>query len=144
MREQFAALIRELGEIMLLPLELDANEACFLIIDDVFPIQLEYDIDSDSCLIVSFVGELPAGKYREMVLEGGLLENIQNPAFGIFSYIRERNELTIYKSLPMSNLNAESLAGFLGDYIERGMEWQRAIRNGNPLPRVAKPIPKKK
>lgn len=130
----FEEFLKKLGELLNLPLTLDEHLACVVNIDETLDVQLEYDETKDCILVASYISETPPGKYRENILEGALLENISNPMFGIFSYLSYSNQLVMHKFLSFSKHNALEFSGFLTEFIDKALLWQKAIRASNPPP----------
>lgn len=132
--DRFEELLKELGQIINLPLHPDKHRACKLNINNVLHVQIEMDLSQDRLLIASFLCDVPPGKFREEVFREALKANSFFPRTGTFGFSKRKNQLAFFTSLPTSQLNGEKLASFLGEYITTADEWRSSIENGRPGP----------
>ena len=132
--DRFQELLWDLGEVIELPLHVDKNNACKIVIQEKLSIQLEMDSSHERLLAAAFISELPPGKFRENVLKEAMKTNNSYHPFGIFAYIEKINSLILYHYLMADQLNGEKLADFLELFIEEAESWQSAISMGTPAP----------
>jgi len=116
-------------------LQMDQSHACSLRIHENFTIQLQLDPTQEHCWIFSKIVEVPPGKFRENVFQETLKANGQaDPRPAIFCYLSQTNQLALYQKYPLSTLNGENLAGFIGAFLQVGELWQKAIVSGQVAP----------
>lgn len=131
MTDRFNALLRELGQILGVPLHTDRHNACAIKIKERLKVQIQIDPEQEKLLIVAKLSELPPGKFREEVLKKGLQENnLPDPRIGTFSYLSAAHALILYERHPVDLLNGEKLASFLIPFIALAEKWNDAILSG--------------
>lgn len=129
--KDFHELMQELGELMDIELIPDKHNACCINFNDEVTVQIEPASDDQHLLIASFIGELPAGKYRENILGMGLKYNHTFPRMGTFSYCNRNNKLAFFRLLPLDKVTPEILAEFLPNFLEDAKKWKEALDKGN-------------
>jgi len=132
--DRFQELLWDLGELIELPLHIDKNNACKLLLDEKLEVQLEMDVDGERLLVASFISEIPPGKFRENVLKEGLKMNTAYHPFGSFAYLEKNNTLVLHQYLQTSNLSREKLVEHLETFIDEAEEWRAALANGSAAP----------
>ena len=132
--DRFQELVWDLGEIIEVPLHVDSNHACQLILDDHLQLQMEMDSHEERLLVSSLISEIPPGKFRENVLKDALKVNSTYQIFGSFSYIENKNHLVLHKYLQTEHLSGEKLAKFLLLFIDEVEEWYKALLNNTSSP----------
>lgn len=132
--DRFQELLWDLGEIIEVPLHIDKNHACRILLDEKLAIHMEMAEERDELLIGAFLSEIPPGRFRENVLKEALKANASYHFFGIFAYIEKINTLVLHTYLPVSHLNGDKLAEFLEGFIAEAESWRQAISNGSPAP----------
>lgn len=141
----YSTLLQEISSALgdVLRLEPDENNSCVIVFPGDLRVQLEPDSQQNSLLILTELGELAAGKYREEVLYEGLRANDQRPPrYGNFAYHPKRNQLVLWERLPLKNLRGQEVASFLGFFVIKALECQKAI-SSNMLPAIPMaPTPK--
>jgi len=130
----FQELLWDLGELVDLPLHVDKNNACKLLLNEKLAVQLEMDRDGERLLVASFISEIPPGKFRENVLKDALKVNSSYHPFGSFAYLEKNNQLILHQYLNTSDLSAEKLAKHLEVFIEEAEEWRAALASGASAP----------
>lgn len=126
----FQQLLYDLGTELDLPLHIDKNGACKLLVDEKLPVQLEMHPDGKRLLIWIIISELPPGKFREEVLKIALRLNGVYNELGIYAYIEKTNSLAFYTYQVAEKLKGLSLAELLAKLIPYAKEWQEAIARG--------------
>lgn len=132
--DRFQQLLWDLGELIELPLHIDKNSACKLLLDEKLEVQLEMDSDGEKLLIGAFLGELPPGKFRENVLKDALKVNHLIHPYSTLAFMEKTNTLILYQYLMANELSGETLVEHLNVFIEEAEEWRAAITNGQSAP----------
>lgn len=132
--DRFQELLWDLGEIIELPLHVDKNHACCILLDERLKIQMEMSSEEESLLVASFLSELPPGRFRENILKEALKLNGTYHPFGTFAYIKKTNVLLLHKTLLAKDLNGQKLADFLEIFAAEAERWQNAIANSQAAP----------
>jgi len=132
--DRFQELLWDLGEIIEVPLHVDKNHACRILLDEKLPVHLEMAEEKNELLVAAFLSEIPPGRFRENVLKETLKANATHHSFGTFAYIEKINTLVMQKYLSVESLSGEKLADFLESFIAEADSWRDAISNGNPAP----------
>jgi len=132
--DHFQELLWDLGELIEVPLHVDKNHVCQLILDEKINLHMEVDPSKEFLLVASLVAEIPPGRFREDVLIKALKMNATYHPFGTFSYIEKRNALVLHCYLPIEPLNGEKLLSFLETFVAEAGEWKDAIDGGHPAP----------
>ena len=135
MNDRFGQLLSDLSPFLGLSLHPDKIGACSIAFTPHQKIQLQLDVMQDNLLLFSKVIEIPPGKFRENVLKESLKANgAADPLPAILAYFHATNHLVIYQSYPLSILNGERLAAFIGAFLQVGENWYNAINRGLPSP----------
>jgi Tir chaperone protein (CesT) family len=128
---RFDELLVELSEAMDIDLHADENGTCLIEFEGDLELQLEPDDEGENFLYGMVVGHLSAGKARELLFKAALIANNNHlPGTGIFAFSRHADELVIQDSLPLEGISAEVIAASIELLLEKGREWQDAIRRG--------------
>lgn len=136
----FQQLIWDLGEITKLPLHVDENRSCRLLIEGKLPVHLEMDSTGDYLIVAAMLPEIAPGRFREEILKAALKTNASYHSFGVLSYVEKKNILVLHKLLLASQCSAQQLIDFLIPFIEYAESWQKAIESGIP-PSSSEPLP---
>lgn len=138
--ERFNEVIFDLGKVIALPLFVDKNLACKLIIDECFPIQIEMNEESNQLIAAATLFEIPPGKFREEVLKEALKANFEIRKDGYYlAYIESKSSLALIECVSPIKLTGEKLAKRLEHMIAYAKLWKEAIDNGKTAPNI-KPI----
>ena len=132
--DRFQELLWDLGELLELPLHVDKNHACNLLLDDKLEIQLQMDSHEENVIIWAFLHEIPPGKFRENVLKDALKVNGEFHPFGSLAYYEKKNMLILHKFVPAETISGERLMEKLENFIEEAEEWRSAIERGGTSP----------
>ncbi len=132
--DRFQELLWDLGELIELPLHVDKNHACNLLLDDRLEIQLQMDSHEENLIIWAFLHEIPPGKFRENVLKDALKVNGEFHPFGSLAYYEKKNMLILHKFIPAEKLSGEKLMEKLEKFIEEAEEWCSTIKRGGTSP----------
>lgn len=131
---RFQKLLWDLGEIIELPLYVDKNNVCKLLLNETLEVQLEIDTDEQKLLLIAFISAIPPGRFRENVLKEALKVNNLSHPFGAFAYIEQDNYLIFHQYLQTDNLSGKKLAENLESFVIEAEEWHSALANGLPAP----------
>ncbi|MCB1072525.1 MAG: CesT family type III secretion system chaperone [Chlamydiia bacterium] len=132
--DKFQELLWDLGELIELPLHVDKNHACNLLLDENLEVQMQMDKHGENLLVCAFLGDVPPGRFRENVLKDALKVNGQYQPFGSLAFYEKKNMLILHQFLPAEKLNGEKLAQHLEVFIEEAEEWRRALASGSTAP----------
>ena len=127
----FEELLDDLGKRIKIPLDLDSNDACRMIIDNKFSVQIELNRHTGFVIICCELGEIPPGRYREDLFKSALIENGKDfPRFGDFAYSDKINELILQESMPLDSLDGEFLFNSFLVILDKARSWNEAISTG--------------
>jgi hypothetical protein len=126
---KFSDLITSLGSLLGTSLEVEKEILCKIKIRDLISIQMEYDEQTDRIILVSFLGELPPGKFREEALLAALKANHIDTSLGSFAYIDAKQMLIVQLFLPVSTA-APLLATLVQQLTEKAIAWKNGIAQG--------------
>jgi len=132
--DQFKQLLWDLSERIDLPLHVDQNHACTLLLDETLEIQMQMDSYEENLLICAFLDRIPPGKFRENVLKDALKVNGQYQPFGSLAFYEKKNRLILQQFLPVQTLSGQILYEHLEILIEEAEEWTKALANGQSAP----------
>lgn len=138
----FEQLIQELNQSAQMELSIDENNCCRLKIKNKFALQMEvYKKTGEDLVIACVLGEVPPGKYREMLLQEALVSNGEpHPRYGIFAYSKDHNQLILYEILKMSQLTGSSLHDYIKVLSQKAETWYDALERQD-IPQISKQGP---
>jgi hypothetical protein len=135
---QFGELLKELGRVFHLDLQVDQSGACSILIPPQIVVQLQLDSGQEKLFLFSKIAEIPPGKFRENILMEGLKANaLPDPLPGILAYLAATNHLVLYQNYPLSILNGERLATFFSNFAQMAANWRKALLSGQSSPSKA-------
>lgn len=129
--DKFEELLKELGKILDMPLHVDSEHSCTILVNEKLRVQMELERNQERLIVASFIGLVPPGKFRENVFALALKINNPYPRIGTFGYSAYSNQLMLFEYLHPTKLNGEKLADFLSVFIPKAMEWRDALEVGN-------------
>ncbi|MCB1116766.1 MAG: CesT family type III secretion system chaperone [Chlamydiia bacterium] len=132
--DKFQELLWDLGELIELPLHVDKNHACNLLLDEKLEVQMQMDQHEENLLICAFLADVPPGRFRENVMKDALKVNADYHPFGTLAFYEKKNLLILQQHLPVEKLNGEKLSQVLEQFLEEAIEWQQAINSGSSAP----------
>lgn len=145
MTGEFQDLLKELGSIFHLELEVDKSGACSILIPPQIVIQMQLDSGQEKLFLFCKIAEIPPGKFRENILKEGLKANaLPDPVSGILAYLHPTNHLVLFQSYPVSILTGERLATFFSNFAQMAESWQQALLSGQSGPSSTEPVPVEK
>jgi hypothetical protein len=134
--DRFDQLLKELGDLINLPLHLDTHRVCKLNVSNLLHIHIEPDASRERILIATFITDIPAGKYRENILKEALKSNGLYPRIGTLGFCERNNQLSLFEYVSQISLTTQHFADILAEFIEKGVAWKRAIESGGTPPSV--------
>jgi hypothetical protein len=128
--DRFAMVLADLAALVDVPLHPDHNRSCSLNVNNAMHIQLHEEENKERILISAFVGELPPGKFREILLKDTLKENNLYPRVGTFCYSPRNNQLAFFTYVLLPTLTGDILADILEIFLDRAFSWKTALETG--------------
>lgn len=128
--DRFAILLNDLANLIDVPLHPDHLRCCSLYVNNAMHVQLKEEENKDRILIAAFIGELPPGKFREILLKETLKENNLISRVGVFCYSPRNNQLAFFTYVPMAGLRGDLLADILEIFLDRAFSWKTALDTG--------------
>ncbi len=128
----FESIMNEFGKVIGLDLHPDKNQACLIQLPNDGPaIQIELDKTGNFVVLVSNIGFIPPGRYRETVFKEALRVNNQpHPRNGTFAYSKKADQLVLLEQIPVKDINGEKLASVYTPFTEKAAQWKEAITHG--------------
>lgn len=128
----FESLLNEFGKVVNMELHTDANNACLIKLPNDGPgIQLELDKTGNFLVMVSNIGFIPPGRYRETLFKEALrLNNQPHPRNGTFAYSKKADQLVLMEQIPIKDINGEKIASVYTPFSEKAALWKEAITHG--------------
>lgn len=132
--DKFQELLWDLGELIDLPLHVDKNHACNLLLDEKLEVQMQVDEHGENLMLCAFLADVPPGRFRENVMKDALKVNGEYQPFGTLAFYEKKNILVLHQYLPLESLSGEKLSQALEVFLEEAAEWQQAITSGSSAP----------
>lgn len=140
--DRFQEILRQLGEELHIPLHPDKHHVCRLNIQNLYHVQIEFEEAKERLLMMSFICEVPPGKFREIVLKEALRFNATFPRLGTLAYSDRNNRLALFQYVGPLEFSGPKLATSLTKFIEKMEDWKRALDQGR-TPDLGLPASKK-
>ena len=129
--DKLANLLEELGVVLKISLKPDKNNCCLLKFKNGAQVQMEMDSRSENVVMVSELGQLSQGRYRENILKEALKANgLPAPQTGIFAYSKKKESLLLTDQLAMEELSGLKLAEHISLFMQKADLWREAIVAG--------------
>lgn len=132
--DRFAQILYDLGKEIGVDLYPDQKRICQINYQEELHAQIQYDETKEQLLLATFVSDVPPGKYRELLFQETLKYNHLYPRVGTWAYSERNNKLTLFEYVPVAETNTEKLFLLLKAFLEKAMEWKKAIETGSALP----------
>lgn len=127
----YEGLLEELGRALGLTLFPDENHSCLIRLPSKLEVQVEMDPTGTKMILGTYVGQLPPGRYREMVFAEALRMNgMPPPHVGIFAYSNKMDKLVLFRWIDLHEMTGAKIAKLLKPFAERGVQWRDAIASG--------------
>ncbi len=135
MTERLQEILIELGKMIDIPLYVDSENSCTLMIEGTLRIQIELEKMEQRLIVGAFIGTIPPGKFRENVLTHTLQANHLYPRIGTFGYNIFANELLLFETFDIDTINGRKLADFLFEIVPKAISYKKGIESGHlPTP----------
>lgn len=128
--DKFAIVLSELATLVDVPLHPDHNRCCAINVNSVMHVKLQEEENKERILIGAFIGELPPGRFREILLKETLKENNLFPRIGTFCYSPRNNQLAFFTYVPLPTLTGDILADIFETFLDRAFSWKTALETG--------------
>src|SRR5690242_10901666 len=125
MKDRFEEILSELGIECGQPLHPDSRGACKLFVNELMHVQIEYRQEIESLVLLTFICEIPPGKFRENVLKTALKVNHFSPEKSHLSYSDKNNQLALFQYFPMKTLTGKQLIGYLERFMKKAGDWRQ-------------------
>lgn len=133
----YGVFLDELGKLLEIPLVPDENNSCLIKLQNEMTVQIEPERSNQYMLLVSEIGQIPPGKYREKIFAEALKANDQPyPRLGIFAYSKQADKLVFFERFPVKELKAARVAEIFPAFMERAKLWKDAVTAGT-MPAIA-------
>lgn len=121
-------LVAEVGLRLHTPLVLDNNGLARIMVDEIMPVDFEFDQGSGKLIVYSVVGMLAAGATRESFFEELLAANLFGVETGTCSPAldRERNEMLLWFSVD-EEASVDGVLAMLENLIGRTEQWRARL-----------------
>jgi hypothetical protein len=133
---QFDNLLAELGPLLKLP-EMRSNNknTSMLKYNNGINVQLELDRLEQHLIMGADLGDLPLGRYREIIFKAALLANGNaGPRYGILSFSMKANRMVIFERFPIDSVKASDIRDILEPFTQKALIWRNAIARGETPP----------
>lgn len=127
----YEGLLEELGRSLGLTLFPDQNYSCVVRLPNRLEVHIEIDQTGERMVLGAYLGQLPPGRYREMVFYEALRMNgLPSPHVGTFAYSNKMDQLVLFKWIDLHDMTGEKIAKMLKPLAERGVQWRDSIAAG--------------
>lgn len=127
----YEGLLEELGRALGLTLFPDQNYSCVIRLPNRLEVHVEIDAAGEKMVLGAYLGQVPPGRYREMVFYEALRMNgMPPPHVGIFAYSNKMDQLVLFRWIDLHDMSGEKIAHMLKPLSERGVQWRDAIAAG--------------
>lgn len=127
----YEGLLEELGRELGLTLFPDANHSCLIRLPNRLEVHVEIDRTGTKMILGTYLGQLPPGRYRELVFVEALRMNgLPPPHAGTFAYNSKTDQLVLFRWIDLHDMSGEKIAKLLKPFSERGAQWSEAINAG--------------
>lgn len=127
----YEGLLEELGRSLGLTLFPDENYSCLIRLPNKLEVQVEMDPSGKKMVLGTYLGQLPPGRYREMVFYEALRMNgMPPPHVGTFAYSNKMDKLVLFRWIDLHEMTGEKIAKMLKPFSERAVYWRDAIAAG--------------
>lgn len=141
MSVEYEIILEELGRTFgIQNLGPDEHNTCLLKLQGGIEVYVEEDTKEHYLYFCSDLGELPQGRYRELIFEAALKNNTYKPIDnGIFAFSKKEDHLVLFEKIWMVNLNGQQLHDMLMSFAEQVKKWKESIAH-NEVPVIGEGI----
>jgi len=110
---------------------------CAIPLPDGAQLRLELDKRAENLLILSVLGNVTPGRYRENLFKEALKANgLPHPRHGTLAFSTHSEKLLLFESMPLPGLTGGEVGAFLQPFMEKASVWREAVSTGS-VPEVA-------
>ncbi len=136
--DRFGSVLEELGTAMNLKLTPDKFNSCVIRLPNKLEIAIKPSPSEEDLYALIELGSPGSGPFRLNILKEALMSNAQTEARkGIFSYSIKKDQLLLYKSIPIYDLTGQQLLDIVTNLCETGLYWKECIARGELPQRYA-------
>lgn len=129
--EKMDQIFEDLGKKLKTPIIPGTEGSCRIRFKSGAEVQFAPTSDSRGLTLISRLGEVAPGKYRETLYREALKANgLKPPLNGIFSYSKKSNSLYLFEQMPLDELTGDKLFEALQPFLEKIEIWKGAISRG--------------
>lgn len=134
----FGSLLQELSPLIGIPnLHPDRHNACLIRFPDGLEVQMELDAQGLELTMLSSIGIIPPGKYRENVFREAMRANgMPLPLNGIFAYSKKGDNLVLFERIATKDLTGDKIHSAMLPFLEKARYWRETIAS-NQIPTVS-------
>jgi hypothetical protein len=142
MIDRFQEVLNQLSLLLDTPLYPDKKGACKLKVNENLYVQIEFQPEKQRLLLMSFICEIPPGKFRENVFKHALKTHYPMPDGGILSYSEKNNQLCLFDFLSLEYISGQKILEALYPFITKAQTWRSSVESGQTavLAPQAKPV----
>ncbi len=130
--DRLGILFEELAKKLGIAITPDARGGCRLRFKNGVEVQLEQSSDGRYITLLSHMGEIAPGRYRENIFKEGLKANgLPLPRHGIFSYSKKNDAFYLFDQIPLEEISGEKLNDLLQPFVQKATIWKEAIARGD-------------
>jgi len=133
--EALKSLLEDLGRMALFPLAAmrpNQQGTCAVPLPDGSVVKMELDEREQNFLIVTVVGNVPTGRYRENLFREALKANGKShPRYGTFAFSSKTEHFLLFESLGLKDLTSAQVAEYFPHFLEKAALWRQAVNFGN-------------
>lgn len=109
---------------------------CAIPLPDGGLLQIELDAKEENLLIITILGTVTAGRYRENLFREALKANgLPHPRHGTLAFGTQTEHLILFESMPLP-VTGGMVGSFLPAFVEKASIWREAVGTGS-VPQVA-------
>jgi hypothetical protein len=136
--DRFGALLEELGSSMNLKLAPDKFNSCVIRLPDKLEIAIKPSPSEEELYALIELGSPGTGPLRLNMLKEALMSNAQTESRkGIFCYGTKKDQLLLYRSIPIYDLTGQQLLEIITDLGETARYWKECLSRGELPQRYA-------
>ena len=129
--DKMGLLFEELGKRLNLQINPDPKGCCRIRFKNGVEVQLEPSSDARFLTLLSNMGDMAPGRYRENVLREALKANGQTPPlYGIFAFSKKNDAFYLFDQIPLEEISGDKLFDYLQPFLQKAEIWQSAISRG--------------
>lgn len=129
--KDFDRFLSKLGEAIDVDLHIDSFDGCKIAFQEGPSVQLELSMDGYSIFMVSELGELDGGRYREDLMKEALKANgLPERGPGVLAFNESNNQLMLYEQFPSDPIDPADVANKLAQFRDKAKTWSEDLEAG--------------